>query len=785
MTDDNISVSDQGSGADAIDTSSLQAVVSHNESLDVGEIDESENKSLEEDIDPVMNQYQQACQSGDLATVKKLIETKAIDVKLDWNPRDKISGLHWAAINNRLAVAKYLISVGADVNAQAENLHSTPLHWAARYGYVYIVDCLIMFGADVSMEDDQGFNLLHLAINSSNIMLVAYVLFFVVSKGLLDINGQDPKGRTALLWASYQGDSLTVALLLKFGANISLQDEGGFTALHWGVVKGQIHVIKYLIRAGSDFFQKTGNDKDCFVIADDLNTQLPLKNALKSCGFKANGYPSFKLFAETSYAKFTSFITPLLFIGFAFNLFCTTNVFVFVVILAVLGVVTNQFLQKLVLPSFVGPADISDPLIDYSLERSPLLAGIFFGSLFWVTVVSSFMLLPKAWRYGLHLSGLSTTVILISTYVVFVKLIKSEPGVKPPQRNDPEAVRSTIKELMDSGKFDTENFCIETWVRKPMRSKYSKFSRGLVSRFDHFCPWVYNDIGLKNHKLFMFFIFLVQGGIGFFTYLAHRNFEQIKNKFSQQEGKEVHCAIVDDGSFCYGYHYDKFTFITVLWSLLQGSWILFLIFMQTLQVVKGVTSFEFGNLAKEARKTTAHNHPTSHDDRHATGAPNQNFNTTPEDMLESTEGENANTQESSPIEGHSTDISEEILGTNTQSKRSLAMLCCNALGLAQCMRTMRETLGLDPNGTGCRMGPPRKMKIPTNYGWKQNIVDFWLTSDTQAPFWARLFLSPRDSHALLNGRDVDYFTLYKLPDTNLKSTHVATTTSSTITELSV
>lgn len=765
MSAANTSVSDQGSDTELNDASSLQAVVSHQENFDIDDADEGVTNDVE--VDPVMQEYQHACQSGDLPTVKRLVETKAIDVKQDWNPHDKISGLHWAAINNRLAIAKYLISAGADVNAQAENLHSTPLHWAARYGYVYIVDCLIMFGADVSMEDDQGFNLLHLAVNSSNIMLVAYVLFFVVSKGLLDINIQDPKGRTALLWASYQGDSLTVALLLKFGANITLPDEGGFTALHWGVVKGQVHVIKYLIRAGGDFFQKTGNDKDCFVIADDLSTLPPLTNALKSCGFNVNGYPKFKLFEEANYAKFTTFITPLLFIGFAFNLFCTTNVFVFVVMLVVLGVVINHFLQKLVLPSYIGPVDVSDPLIDYSLGRSPLLAGIFFGSLFWVSVVSLFMLLPKAWRYGMRVSGMSTIIILIAAYTVFVKLINSDPGVKPPQRNDPEGVRSTIKQLMDLGKFDTENFCIETWVRKPMRSKYSKFSKGLVSRFDHFCPWVYNDIGLRNHKLFMFFIFLVEAGICFFTHLAYRNFEQIKDKISQQEGKEVHCPIINESAFCYGYNYDKFTFITTIWSLLQGTWIVFLIFMQTLQVIKGVTGFEFSHLARAARKSAAHAGVHTHVDHHAASALNQNFNTTPEDMLSSIEDETEAQDNYEETVGGA----EETPSINVSSRKSILTLFCNALGIAQCVRIMRETFGLDPSGTGCSMGASRKMEIPTNYGWKQNLADFWLTSDTQAPFWARFFLSPRDSHALLNGTEVDYFTLYKLPE---KSHHFAT-----------
>jgi palmitoyltransferase ZDHHC13/17 len=39
------------------------------------------------------------------------------------------------------------------------------------------------------------------------------------------------------MWAAYQGDAISVDILLKHSADPSLQDEKGMTALHWGVVK--------------------------------------------------------------------------------------------------------------------------------------------------------------------------------------------------------------------------------------------------------------------------------------------------------------------------------------------------------------------------------------------------------------------------------------------------------------------------------------------------------------------------------------------------------------------
>ena len=41
--------------------------------------------------------------------------------------------LHWAAINNRTEIVKYLIAKGANVDAIGGELASTPLHWATRF----------------------------------------------------------------------------------------------------------------------------------------------------------------------------------------------------------------------------------------------------------------------------------------------------------------------------------------------------------------------------------------------------------------------------------------------------------------------------------------------------------------------------------------------------------------------------------------------------------------------------------------------------------------------------
>lgn len=43
-------------------------------------------------------------------------------------------------------------------------------------------------------------------------------------------------------------------------------------------------------------------------------------------------------------------------------------------------------------------------------------------------------------------------------------------------------------------------------MRKPMRSKFCQVSQRRVEKFDHYCPFVGNAIGSKNHHNFISFL---------------------------------------------------------------------------------------------------------------------------------------------------------------------------------------------------------------------------------------------------------------------------------------
>ena len=335
-------------------------------------------------------------------------------------------------------------------------------------------------------------------------------------------------------------------------------------------------------------------------------------------------------------------------------------------------------------------------------------------------------------------------VILLLVFYLFGQLVHLDPGCLPEETNH-ENVRQTISELLQIGKFDTKSFCIETWTRKPLRSKYSSLNNAVVARFDHYCPWIFNDVGLKNHKAFIFFITSMESGIFTFLALCLEYFDELEDAYEEISQKNSKCFILGDSDLCSGLAHDKFTFLIMLWALLQSIWVASLIFVQAFQICKGLTNSEFNVLMKESKAIGPDGLSL-----------NENFNTTPEGFAPSIESgeENSDT------------VLSPVPGSMIRKPRTCFGVCYTVTGMDQWLAVIKETIGIK-DSTGHNLYSITS-KIPTNYGWKRNIKDFWLTSDVNAPLWRRILYSPSGSKALLNGTEVDYFKLYKLPNKDVE-----------------
>jgi len=84
---------------------------------------------------------------GDVAAVKKLLETDASLVRADLG--DRARPLHCAALNGHTEIVQLLLELGARVNPRNRN-RETPLHMAALNGHKGIARLLIEAGADVN-----------------------------------------------------------------------------------------------------------------------------------------------------------------------------------------------------------------------------------------------------------------------------------------------------------------------------------------------------------------------------------------------------------------------------------------------------------------------------------------------------------------------------------------------------------------------------------------------------------------------------------------------------------
>lgn len=690
-------------------------------------VDESVNAELSEgpsepkkEENPQLASFMHACQTGNLETVAELISSK--QVLASDTGDDQVTGLHWAAINNRLLVVRYLMenehSVG-DPNAPGGSLRGTPLHWACRNGLVYIVDYfLTATDADPAVRDSQGYHALHLAVHSSNITLVVYIVLSCVATvgnragHQLHIDDTDAIGCTALHWAAYQGDILLVNYLLKSGANVNILDKNAMSPLHWGFIRGYKSVLASLLDAGADIFHKNARGTDSFGVARDMNVEKTWIRVLREADRnpKRNWSKNYH-WLRPNHAQVVTFLIPYAMLPVMFSV-CTLGagliipkLFAAAVIALACAATTAKFLLPVYSPR------------NRSFFKSPFLAGIFSSTAFWCVVTWLGALLPTVGSKH-PLAALMTAFSIVVFSYTFFKALFLNPGFVPVP-SDNEVVLDLVRDLIAHGHFDTDHFCVNTFIRKPLRSKYSRFSNRLIARFDHYCPWVYNDIGVRNHKLFMAFAYAVLSAIVFYTVQAVSYFDEMADRDGYATDAHLSCFVLGD-DLCKGLHNNHFIFNLTIWCCFQLVWLGFLCVVQTFQILRGLTTWEFSAL--NARHTPALTHS-------------------------SLPAEMANGGSSAPL-------------PHPRHNNGLAA-CAKLLGLDQFVVTAKvAVLSLFNKAHYAEAPPIDTIDVPTDFGWKQNLLDFWFIGDIKL---RNLFYLPIEAENNLNGHVVDYYKLYEYP----------------------
>ncbi|RXK35073.1 palmitoyltransferase AKR1 [Tremella mesenterica] len=516
-------------------------------------------------------------QRGD---TQSLIERYKSDPSINLSARDAqdVTPLHWAAINAHIGTCRWLLDNGAEVDAIGGELKATPLQWAARNGHLYVVHLLLSRGADPNLFDAQGFNTLHLITHSSGVMPLLYMLHQPVA-----IDERDSDGHTALMWAAYQGDAISVDLLIRHGASVNTRDNAGMTPLHWAAVKGSKVAIRHLVEAGAELQAKEDQGKTPRDMAEELKGLAPFQKALEEAGYSSTGMRRISRLSPRN-TRLALLVGPTIWLGLLFETFTLFPGYV-AWPLAVAEFWSMQIVVVKVL--------LAHEPEEGKVSGSPHFAAIIIGSLVWVFY--AFVTRLTVRTPGHALAQLGFTLALGACVYNFYKGIVTDPGWVPKAASDGE-IKMALEELADEGRLNGTNFCIECMTRKPLRSKHCRTCHRCVARYDHHCPWIWNCVGYRNHRYFLLFILFLITGVLIFNHLVIAYISENAPEYTPPSIGFSTCDL--SPFFCRATSFDNFLIAVSLWATLQLTWTSILAISHLWQIARQMTTVEVSNLGR-------------------------------------------------------------------------------------------------------------------------------------------------------------------------------------------
>ena len=194
-----------------------------------------------------------AARNGQLETVKLLLKSGA---KVNLKSKEKRTALMYASENGYSDVVQTLIDAGADIHAQTRFDNMTALLYAAKNGNQETLKTLFNAGAVITENTDVYTG------NMSPLMLVCnhfktYHTQNCVDRAKVlieagdDINRQNNKGKTPLIYAAQSDYVQMVDFFVKAGANPYITDEDNMSALSYAIKYKHTEIFHLLINSMS------------------------------------------------------------------------------------------------------------------------------------------------------------------------------------------------------------------------------------------------------------------------------------------------------------------------------------------------------------------------------------------------------------------------------------------------------------------------------------------------------------------------------------------------------
>ncbi|PVU85977.1 hypothetical protein BB560_006849 [Smittium megazygosporum] len=547
------------------------------------------------------NDYQldlwSAAQQGKISTIKKIFAFQNIDPNA--TDSQNCSALHWAAINNKLKVIKYLLKLPSiNVNFLGGELNAPPIFWACSQGHLNVCRYLLRHNASPLIRDSSGYSILHVAVHSQLPLITLYIATsqFAAFGNTVDL--LDSNGITPLMWAAYQGNFEICSILIRLGANVNMKDYSGKTPLHYAVTKGNNSVIDCLLKHGADpdatdHPSNPQSDPDVPVNGKsprDLAIEYGISKSFAISEKKFKNLLSapqneIKILGFNLYSQILVFLSPFFSIPFILYIFSlypwTISLLIGIPIFFLCHFLTIRFILK---------TRNSDVVL-----KSPYFLGILSSTIFMVVVTWIVKILPITAFPNNSINEhkplwlpnfLFFFFAVLSVYFLY-KSVFTNPGYLPVKNSVPEIVE-IIDKLIDQDIFNYSSFCRTCLNFRPLRSKHCKECDRCVSKMDHHCPWTYNCVGLSNHKIFILFVTFLLFGVILFLILVNFYLERIFVLY--EPIPNAPCYLGD--FLCGNFQQDPFTMFLSIWSAINMSWILILFIGQYYNISRNITTSE-------------------------------------------------------------------------------------------------------------------------------------------------------------------------------------------------